>query len=862
MRIRVLLVFVVLACLPAARADVPPLGIQLVKDINTATKPIGSSPDAFYAAGGLAYFSATTRATGQELYVSDGSAAGTRLLSDLFPGGASSSPTPLGVVNGRVIVRAGTSDDRQFWSVPIAGGPGTQLTAEDWSMGGPGVPTFSWIATPTRMLFRAGGDPTLWSTDGSVAGTFRVPVDANFPIDYTQGVCGFDDFAVVGGQQGTTLNIARTDGTPGGAQLLASEVQVGGVSAVRAGNHCYLLATRFSGGWSLWASDGTAAGTVRLAGNFASPGAIAALGGAVYWSERPYGPDAPSRLLRASVDAPVPVVVAEFPGSGNAMESIVAVDDKLLFFHRSAGVLSLYLSDGTQAGTRLVYPTAPGQTFRTQHVFPLRGAAVINAWEELKRLDLATGAIIPGPRSDEFSIGQSVLLGTTLLGGGGDISDRELWRADGTAGGSSIVKDIWTATGDGLESITADKWTLVDDTLVTTVSDPSSSWLFRTGLWRSDGTAAGTYALPRATYDEGFVHAVSRLGDGVMFASGVPDQGAFSIYRSNAALSTATSAVDGLIDWVTAQPFANQGRVLFSCDGLLPSTMLCSLDAGGAVAAAGPSGIDFRQFRPLGEINGVALLQSAVDPGIWRSDGTLPGTFLISPGWVESNSRGDGAVFGGKRHFSVWDNGHKLIATDGTLAGTATIADLPASAVTYAALPSRLLFTLHANGMLELWASDGSTAGMSLLTSMPGGIPSAIAVAGSHAHLTTYCTGCLSGYLVSDGTAAGTRLAPMPSGYRAIGGMMSMSGGEAVVFGCLQESGGRNLMELCVADAQGNGARAMPELSPLDGWDAVTPLASTSDGTFIVADDGIHGSELWMLRALPDPLFADGFDQR
>lgn len=857
---RALLLLGALASLSSARAEVPPLGMQLLKDINITHASVGSSPYVFHEHGGLAYFNAFTRATGRELYVSDGSAAGTRLLSDLFPGGASSNPTPLGVVSGRVIVRAGATDDRQFWSVPLAGGPGTRLTAEAWPTGNASVETFSWVATPARMLFRVSDDPTLWSTDGSPAGTYRVPVDANFPIDYTQAVCTIGSVAVVGGTQGTTLNIVRTDGTPGSAQPLASESQVAGVSAVRTGNHCYLLAKKFSGGWALWASDGTVAGTVRLAANFAAPGGLAALAGAVYWSEQTYGPDTRSRLLRASVDASVPVVVAEFSGSGNLLESLLAVEDKLLFFHRSAGVLSLYLSDGTSAGTRPVYPLAPGQTFRTQHVYRLRGAAVINAWDELKRLDLATGVIVPGPRSEDFSIGHSVLLGTALLGRGGDAFDPELWRSDGTAAGSSRVKDIWTQTGDGLIDISAQNWTLIGDTLITIVTDPTASLPYRTGIWRSDGTAAGTYALPRAVYGEGYAHAPSRLGDGVVFGAGGPSQGAFSLYQTDVALSGAARVLDGLTNWVATQSFADHGRALFSCGGLLPSTTLCSIDTVGAVAAAGPAGIDFSRFTPLGEINGVALLQRDDGFGIWRSDGTLPGTFVISPGRTDPTRRGNDALFGGKRYLSVWDDGYRLVATDGTLAGTETIADLPESALSFGVLPQRLLFTLHAKGVLELWASDGSATGTTPVSSMISGMPSAIAVAGGNAHLVSYCTGCVSGYLVSDGTAAGTRLAPLPAGYRAIGGMMSVLGGGAVVFGCLYEDNGRNLAELCTADAQGNHVRAMPELSPLEGWNSVYPLAATSQGAFVVADDGIHGSELWMLRELPDLLFANGFD--
>lgn len=70
-------------------------GTRLVKDLNP-TAGQGSSPSHLVLFSGKVYFQAqATLALGFELYVSDGTAAGTLLLADLVPGSASSSPSLL-----------------------------------------------------------------------------------------------------------------------------------------------------------------------------------------------------------------------------------------------------------------------------------------------------------------------------------------------------------------------------------------------------------------------------------------------------------------------------------------------------------------------------------------------------------------------------------------------------------------------------------------------------------------------------------------------------------------------------------------------------------------------------------------------
>lgn len=68
-------------------------GTKMVKDINPGSD--GSDPRYLCAVGGKVYFSATTPDYGSELWVSDGTDAGTTLASDIYVGSEGSNPSNL-----------------------------------------------------------------------------------------------------------------------------------------------------------------------------------------------------------------------------------------------------------------------------------------------------------------------------------------------------------------------------------------------------------------------------------------------------------------------------------------------------------------------------------------------------------------------------------------------------------------------------------------------------------------------------------------------------------------------------------------------------------------------------------------------
>ena len=81
----------------SARAQAPAF---LVKDIDQIPAIESSNPTDFSTIGGVTFFFAETHSTGRELWRTDGTASGTSLAVDLWPGVASSFPEQLSAVGG------------------------------------------------------------------------------------------------------------------------------------------------------------------------------------------------------------------------------------------------------------------------------------------------------------------------------------------------------------------------------------------------------------------------------------------------------------------------------------------------------------------------------------------------------------------------------------------------------------------------------------------------------------------------------------------------------------------------------------------------------------------------------------------
>lgn len=358
----------------------------------------------------------------------------------------------------------------------------------------------------------------------------------------------------------------------------------------------------------------------------------------------------PAALTLALVLGAVPIraqahLVADlYPGalSGSPYHSITGsgamavLGERVVFAAFTATGVNLYASDGTAAGTTLVTVLDDTAPYTAPAELVTVGSRVFFAWA-----DAATGT--------------------------------ELWATDGTAAGTAMVKDI--LPGPGLFSSNPTNLAAVGGLLYFSARDSTAS---NYELWRSDGTAVGTFLVKD-------IHPTASSSPAGMTALG--SGGTFLF----AATHPAT------------------GRELWLSDGTAAGTVLVADLVPGAGTPLSSNPLYLTPF-------GGRVAFSALDR-VWLSDGTAAGTAAVTPG-LATGAR-HLAAQGGRLFFQGTSTAHgnELWSTDGTAAGTAMVSNLNVGGVPdHGSFPfmttpvgSRWVYfaaTTVATGE-ELWRSDG-----------------------------------------------------------------------------------------------------------------------------------------------------------
>jgi len=506
-------VTLMLLLLSGAAAEAQPA--FLVEDLNT-TRTGGIIvefdgrqffPDSdFVAAGGSAYFTATDGIHGSELWASDGTPAGTRLVADICPGSCSSIPDSLTVVGGQVFFLA---DDgihgRELWKSD-GSTAGTRLV-KDLVKEEENLEAFRSLTEANGLLIFSlasfGHRQKLWRSDGTAAGTFQL---ADIPTN------GWTDFPVpltsLGGKllyRGEDVDhgveIWVTDGSVAGTGLLKDINPAGSGSsdtrAAAASGKVLFAATDGTQGFELWASDGTAAGTVSvkdlLPGTESShPREMTALGSQVFF----FASDTLGfGLWKSNGTAAGTVRVGSVPSTAR---SLIAADGKLYFF----ADCKLWTSNGTATGTVQVNASfsaafcyfLPADAGADPLFVADDGVHGPKLWKSDGTAAGTTVAADVYPYAQISGLGAGAILGGRwyFRAKGEEEIGTQLWTTDGTPAGTNMLRINRQASGLAVNV----KGRLVgpralfdlDGTLLFQGDDGATG----AELWRSDGTAAGT----------------------------------------------------------------------------------------------------------------------------------------------------------------------------------------------------------------------------------------------------------------------------------------------------------------------------------------------------------------------------------
>ncbi|MBI4511280.1 MAG: hypothetical protein HY698_16725 [Deltaproteobacteria bacterium] len=726
----------------------------------------GEGPSSLRAAGGRVYFVLEDPDLGTELWQSDGTEDGTHVVRDIAPGPSGSNPGLL--IPGATLLYF-LADDGEH---------GEKLWRSDGTHEG------------TRMIQALPLTP--WARFEPV----KVVSDRLY-FFFEDEVYGVEPWVTDGTEAGTFM---LEDINPGDSWSLAPRW------AASLGEKVVFFARDDDHGVEAWVTDGTPEGTQRISDMF----------------------------LRDDIRPFVEVL----------WESEKADD---LFYYVAETALfgrELFRTDGTPEGTLLldIDPGASGSD--PGWLAPLGRRLVFGTSNDNQVM--VTDGTLEGtkPLVKGWPIQTTAGHEVVFFLMDDDARGRELWRTDGTPKGTFLVRDI-NPSGDSTPSV-FDVHPSLLGMIGTKLLFVANDGVSGNEPWISDGTKEGTMRL----YDINLGPGDSwRKGSDMSRPTWIPDQqgGAFFL------------ADHGSCATCTNEHGDRMGFELWHTDGTPEKTRLVAdIFSGKRSAFHTDSGMGLDGQVLAGSL--IFRANDGTGAKLWRSDGTSSGTRAVLAGRAPGQGSaprelvplGERLVFSADRDW--WSSG--LYITDGTPEGTDLLASLPTRGATF--LPTVFREQILFRGFdeergSELWASDGSPSGTTLLLDLEAGpfsaAPWGFAEAGGELFFfALYPRGTYSldgvGLWKTDGTTLGTSpITPLfyysgPYPYGLFGA------GSRVFFECdSYELTG----ELCVSDGTAEGTRLIWDTAPGEVSGSPSFFLSSGDLMYFIA--ALH---LWRSDGTPE----------
>jgi len=680
------------------KSDGTEAGTVMLKDINQGSSMGGNSYlRSFFAFNNELYFSAYEDATDRELWKTDGTVAGTVIVKDINPSGAS-NPKEFAILNNELYFVAddGTTGD-ELWKTD--GTEAGTVQVKDINSTDDSNPEDLTVFN-NKLYFRADNGTTgyeLWKTDGTEDGTIQVKdicagTNDSEPDNFTEynGILYFSAYDDTYGKE-----LWRTDGTVDGT-ILVKDINTGtddsSPHSFTIFNGTLVFATGSSGhgkgGGSapanLWKTDGTEAGTIQLHDND---------------------------------EKPIP--------------ELCIFENNLYFkgYDTNTTMSGLWKTDGTVAGTSLIkniktIDDGEGEYVGNFHI--VNEIFVFSAEDDgqFGREMWKTDGTIAGTvllrdinNSTQFSEPRyfTHINGTTFFSAYDGTAGSRLWKTDGTEAGTVRINPTETFGNIGHNTLTNANGTL----FFTAYASPGYN------LWKSDGTDAGTVKVSTNTF--GSIYVLTPIDDKVYFAAD-NGTGGKELWISDGTEagtimidinSTGDSDPGQFVKFGTDVFFqANDGTngvELWKTDGTEGGTVMVKDIRTGANASNPSNFIDYNGtliFRANDGTNGYEL---------WKTDGTEAGTVMLKDiNGGSANSSPNNFIISNSDLFFIANNG--LYKTDGTEAGTEAVY----TGFIY------MYKMIHFNGNFyfyaekgtygkEPWISDGTSAGTTILKDVNSG---------------------------------------------------------------------------------------------------------------------------------------------
>lgn len=321
----------------------------------------------------------TFSSTGNELFKTNGTSAGTVLVKDVYTGVTGGMTGNLYPVGNKLFFVANDLAGYGLFVSDGSVGNATKVLSMNVN-----VAFFKYLGTHNSIFYFSQNDSVhgneLWASDGTIGGT--VLLDLNTDVDGSSDPRGFavmnnEVYVIANGGSAVGKELFKTNGTVGGTSLV-KDAAPGADDGVKSdlmavGTQLYFQGyTSGLNNTELWSSNGTTGGTAKLVEIFSTQGDIGKMGsinnklvfeagdnnGDIWGSD---GTALGTTLLHATQFTQN---VGDFIQSGN----------RLFFVGRNDSVgRELWTSDGTVNGTFLVINAAPAGNSDPQDLVDLNG---------------------------------------------------------------------------------------------------------------------------------------------------------------------------------------------------------------------------------------------------------------------------------------------------------------------------------------------------------------------------------------------------------------------------------------------------------------------------------------------------------